>query len=88
MTNNIAHNFHLINKIAADIYANTIIAEKRRFVKHFSANICFQPRLAEILRDNRFKFNLDYRINATKGRRAELMGNPEYVKVLEKYRTK
>jgi len=45
-------------------------------------------RFPEDSRDNRFKFNLDYRINATKGRRAELLGNPEYVKVLEKYRTK
>lgn len=50
MTNNIAHSFHLINKIAADIYSNTIIAEKQRFVKYFSANICFHPRLAEDFR--------------------------------------
>ena len=44
-------------------------------------------RFPEDSRDNRFKFNLDYRANATKGRRAELLGNPEYVKVLDKYRT-
>lgn len=42
-------------------------------------------RFPEDSRNNRFKFNLDYRANATKGRRAELLGNPEYVAVLNKY---
>ncbi len=35
---------------------------------------------------NFFKFNLDYRANAKSGRRAELLKNPDYKAVLEKYK--
>ena len=36
--------------------------------------------------ENLFKYNLDYRANAKSGRRAELLRNPEYRAVLDKYR--
>lgn len=38
-------------------------------------------------REDLFRFNLDYRIHAAGGRRAELLQNPDYKAVLEKYRT-
>ncbi len=37
-------------------------------------------------RANLFVWNLDYRSNATGGRRAELLQNPDYVAVLDKYK--
>jgi transcriptional regulator with XRE-family HTH domain len=43
-------------------------------------------RYEESARENLFKHNLDYRINAKNGRRAELLNNPEYVAVLNKYK--
>ena len=43
-------------------------------------------RYGEAISENFFKFNLDYRSNATSGRRAELLKNPDYQAVLEKYR--
>ncbi len=36
--------------------------------------------------DNFFRFNLDYRTNAPGGRRGELLKNPDYRAVLDKYR--
>ena len=36
--------------------------------------------------ENYFKYNLDFRTNAKGGRRAELLKNPEYRAVLDKYR--
>ncbi len=47
---------------------------------------CAFERYGEAKRGNYFETNIDYRINATTGRRAELLKNPEYVAVLEKYR--
>lgn len=35
---------------------------------------------------NFFKYNLDYRANATSGRRGELLKNPDYKAVLDKYK--
>ncbi len=43
-------------------------------------------RYSETARENLFKFHLDYRANATHGRRAELLKNPDYKAVLDKYR--
>ena len=40
----------------------------------------------EAISGNFFKFNLDYRSNAKGGRRAELLQNPDYQAVLDKYR--
>ena len=40
----------------------------------------------EAISGNFFKFKLDYRANAKGGRRAELLKNPEYRAVLDKYR--
>ena len=37
-------------------------------------------------RNNLFEWNMNYRSNATGGRRAELLKNPAYVEVLNKYR--
>ena len=43
-------------------------------------------RYDEARRSNFFKSGIDYRVNATSGRRAELLNNPDYVAVLNKYR--
>jgi len=43
-------------------------------------------RYGEAISENFFKYNLDLRINAKNGRRAELLKNPEYRAVLDKYR--
>ncbi|MBR5187737.1 MAG: hypothetical protein IKW18_04620, partial [Clostridia bacterium] len=40
----------------------------------------------EAISGNFFKFKLDYRSNAKGGRRAELLQNPDYQAVLDKYR--
>ncbi len=41
---------------------------------------------SEAVRENLLKFNIDYRGNATSGRRAELLKNSSYKAVLDKYR--
>ena len=43
-------------------------------------------RYSPDVRENFFQFNLNYRLHATEGRRAELLKNPAYTAVLEKYR--
>ncbi len=43
-------------------------------------------RYSDGARDSLLKFNLHYRINARSGRRAELLKNPAYKAVLDKYR--
>ena len=43
-------------------------------------------RYGEAKSRNFFKFNLDYRSNAKSGRRAELLKNPDYRAVLDKYK--
>ena len=43
-------------------------------------------RHREAMSANFFKFRLEYRSNAKGGRRAELLKNPEYRAVLDKYR--
>ncbi len=47
---------------------------------------CSFERHSENARDNLLKFNLDCRNNGIEGRRAELIKNPAYKVVLEKYR--
>ena len=44
-------------------------------------------RFFEPARENFFRFVLDYRINATGGRRAELLQNPHYKAILDQYST-
>ena len=43
-------------------------------------------RYGDKINGNYFKFNLDYRVNAKGGRRAELLKNPDYKAVLDKYK--
>ncbi|MBQ3125945.1 MAG: helix-turn-helix transcriptional regulator [Clostridia bacterium] len=43
-------------------------------------------RYGDQINGNYFKFNLDYRVNAKGGRRAELLKNPDYKAVLDKYK--
>ena len=43
-------------------------------------------RYGKAIRGNFFKYNLEYRTNAAGGRRFELLRNPEYTAVLDKYR--
>ncbi|MGM9664649.1 MAG: helix-turn-helix domain-containing protein [Eubacteriales bacterium] len=43
-------------------------------------------RYPDAAQDNLLKFNLDYRTNVKSGRRAELLKNPDYQAILDKYR--
>ena len=65
------------------LYATEKIEEVR--VKNEALNRAFD-RYSEATMGNFFKSNLDYRANATSGRRAELLKNPDYKAVLDKYK--
>jgi len=66
-----------------NLYAMKKIEEIR--VKNEALNRAFD-RYDEARKGNFLKFNLDCRANATSGRRAELLKNPEYKAVLDKYK--
>ena len=66
-----------------NLYAMKEIEKLR--VENKALNCAFD-RYSELKRGNFFKFNLDFRANASSGRRAELLNNPDYVAVLNKYR--
>ena len=65
-----------------ELYATKKTEEMR--MKNEALNRAFD-RYGEVKSVNLFKFNLDYRTNAKVGRRAELLKNPEYKAVLNKY---
>lgn len=54
-------------------------------IKNEALNRAFD-RYGDAIRGNFFKFNLDYRITAKGGRRAELLKNPDYKAILDKYK--
>lgn len=66
-----------------NLYATKKTEEMRR--KNEALNCAFYNYGEEMGKDI-FKFNLDFRTKAKGGRRAELLKNPEYKKVLDKYR--
>ena len=66
-----------------NLYAMKKTEEMR--MKNEALNRAFD-RYGEATRGNFFKYNLDYRVNAKSGRRAELLKNPDYKAVLDKYR--
>ena len=66
-----------------NLYATRLLEDLR--TENNSLHHAFD-RYFEVARENLFKFNLDYRINATGGRRAELLKNLDYKAVLDKYR--
>lgn len=66
-----------------NLYATKKAEEMRR--KNEALNCAFYNYGEEVGKDI-FKFNLDFRTKAKGGRRAELLNNPEYKKVLDKYR--
>ena len=43
-------------------------------------------RYSGVMRGNILEYNLDYRVNAKKGRRASLLKNSAYSSILEKYK--
>ncbi len=65
-----------------NLYAKKRIEELR--AKNEALNSAFE-RYGEAISENFFKYNLDYRTNAKGGRRAELLKNPDYQAVLDKY---
>lgn len=66
-----------------NMYVTKKIEDMR--MKNEALNHAFD-HYGESISGNFFKFNLDYRINAKGGRRAELLKNPEYRANLDKYR--
>ena len=66
-----------------NLYVTKKIEDMR--MKNEALNRAFD-RYGEAISKNFFKYNLDYRTNAMGGRRAELLKNPEYRAVLDKYR--
>ncbi len=66
-----------------NLYAMKKIEELR--AENEALNRAFE-RYGEARRGNFFKFSLDYRANATNGRRAELLKNSDYRAVLDKYK--
>ena len=66
-----------------NLYAMKKTEEMR--MKNEALNRAFD-RYGEATRGNFFKYNLDYRVNAKSGRRAELLKNPDYRAVLDKYK--
>ena len=66
-----------------NLYAKKLLEEARE--KNEPLNRAFD-RYSEGVRQNILKYNIDYRADATDGRRTELLKNPEYRAVLDKYR--
>ena len=66
-----------------NLYAKKLLEEARE--KNEPLNRAFD-RYSEEVRQNILKYNIDYRADATDGRRAELLKNPAYRAVLDKYR--
>jgi len=66
-----------------ELYLTKMIEDMR--TRNEALNRAFD-RYGEAKSGNIFKFNLDYRANAKGGRRAELLQNPDYKMVLDKYR--
>ena len=66
-----------------NLYATKKLEDMR--AKNQALNHAFDS-YGEAISENFFKFNLDYRANAKGGRRAELLQNPDYQAVLDKYR--
>ena len=66
-----------------NLYVTKKIEDMR--MKNEALNRAFD-RYGEAISKSFFKYNLDYRTNAMGGRRAELLKNPEYRAVLDKYR--
>ena len=87
MENDLCHRGGMDEQIVAvmdkNLYATKALEELR--TKNEALDHAFD-RYSEVAQKNLFKFNLDYRVNATGGRRAELLKNPDYKAVLDKYR--
>ncbi len=66
-----------------NLYAKKLLEEARG--ENEPLNRAFD-RYFEGARQNILKYNIDYHTDATDGRRAELLKNPEYRDVLDKYR--
>ena len=65
-----------------NLYAKKLLEEARE--KNEPLNRAFDC-YSEGVGQNILKYNIDYRAGATDGRRAELLKNPEYIAVLDKY---
>ena len=73
----------VITVMDKNLYAVKTIQTLR--AKNQALNRAFD-RYGEAISGNFFKYNLDYRSNAKRGRRAELLKNADYKAVLDKYK--
>ncbi len=74
---------HVIAVMDKNLYVTKKTKDMR--TKNEALNRAFE-RYGEAISGNFFKFNLDYRTNAKVGRRAELLKNPDYKSILDKYK--
>jgi hypothetical protein len=74
-------------QVIAVMYKNLCVTKKLEDMraKNQALNHAFDS-YGEAISENFFKFCLDYRANAKGGRRAELLKNPDYQAVLDKYK--
>ena len=87
MENDLCHRGGTEEQVTAVMDKNLYVTKKIEDMrmKNEALNRAFD-RFGEAISGNFFKYNLDYRANAKCGRRAELLKNPNYKAVLEKYK--
>ena len=87
MENDLCYRGGTDEQVTAIMEKNLSVTEKTEDlrIKNEALNRAFD-RYGEAISKNFFKYNLDYRINAKGGRRAELLKNPDYVAVLDTYK--
>ena len=87
MENDLSYRGGTDEQVIAVMYKNLCVTKKLEDMRiaNEALNRAFD-RYGEAISANFFKFNFDYRANAKGGRRAELLKNPEYRAVLDKYR--
>ena len=87
MENDLCYRGGTDEQVTAIMEKNLSVTKKTEDIriKNEALNRAFD-RYGEAISKNFFKYNLDYRANAKGGRRAELLKNPDYKAVLDKYR--
>ena len=87
MENDLCYRGGTDEQVTALMEKNLYVTKKTEDIriKNEALNRAFD-RYGDAISKNFFKYNLDYRINAKDGRRAELLKNPDYVAVLDTYK--
>ena len=86
MENDLSYRGGTDEQVIAVMDKNLFVTKKLEDMrtKNQALNHAFE-RYGEVIK-NFFKFNLDYRLNAKGGRRAELLKNTDYKAALDKYK--